>query len=146
MARGSKIAFNRAKVDEAVLAIADGAVAWAQETVEGMIPDAPDSPYMPFPTGEGLPKQGGVLAYFDGKKIAGWSPLGKQPRVPRAARISRTRGLVLIMGWGFPARFNEFGTVRTPAQPFVARGFNEGMGRFVEVAGPVVRAKLGSKP
>lgn len=146
MARGSKINFNRAKVDAAVLAIADGALEWAKTAVTEAGRDAPDSPYMPWPTGEGLPKQGGAMAYFDGKKIGQFSLDGKTPKPPRAARVSRSRGLVLILGWGFPARFNEFGTVRTRAQPFVARSFDAAMAEFEVVAAPVVKAKLGSQP
>jgi hypothetical protein len=144
MARRVKVryALQRSKVDAAVLAIADGAVEWAKQSVEEAGRTAPDSPYLPWPKGEGLPKQGGVLAYWDGRRIAAWGLDGKSPRAPRAAKISRTRGLVLIMGWGFPARFNEFGTVKMHAQPFVARGFFGAMGAFESVAGAITRAKL----
>jgi HK97 gp10 family phage protein len=116
MARGSKVVLNRSRLDQVTLAVADGLFAVGKQIIDTARPA--DSPYEPFPTGEGLPLQGGVLAYVNGKKVAGYGLDGRQPRAPRAARVSRGRGVEVIVGWGFPARFNEFGTVKMAAQPF----------------------------
>jgi hypothetical protein len=130
--------FNRAALDEVTLAIADGLFAIGMDALETANP--PDSPYDPYPLGEGLPKQGGVLGYVNGKKVNGFGLDGRQPRAPRAAKVSRSKGAIAIVGWGFPARFNEFGTVKMAAQPFftpatvAAQG--RGLATLKQVAGP----------
>lgn len=148
MARGSKIAFNRAAMAEVDLAVADGLFEVGKAFIETASGRAPDSPFEPYPTGEGLPKQGGVLAYVDGKKVAGWSGTGKQPKAPRAARVSRRMGVVVIAGFGFPARFNEVGTVKHAAQPFVTPSADEIItpSNSVAILAPIVSGKLGRRP
>jgi hypothetical protein len=145
MAQGSKIKFNRSKVHELDLIIADGLFAVGQQIIETGMPNAPDSPEEPYPLGEGLPRQGGVLAYVDGKKVAGWSGRGTQPRAPRAAKVSRHMGIIVIVGWGFPARFNEIGTVHQAPHPFVAPARDEVLPRGISILRPVF-ARLGSRP
>lgn len=142
MARGSKVVLNRSALDQVTLALADGLFAVGKAIVDAGATVAPDSPYEPYPASEGLPKQGGVLAYHDGKKIGGYGLDGKQPRVPRAAHISRSRGVVVIVGWGFPARFNEFGTVRTPAQPFFAASVDAALPQATQIMAPIVGPEL----
>lgn len=143
MARGSKVVLNRSKLDQVTLAVADGLFAVGKAIVDAAHPA--DSPYEPFPAGEGLPRQGGVLAYVNGKKVAGYGLDGKQPRAPRAAHVSRGRGVEVIVGWGFPARFNEFGTIRMPAHPFLTPARNQVLPQtnaiLADVAGPEL-AKL----
>ena len=121
MARGpsSRVVLNRSALDQTILAIGDGLFAVGKEIIDTAKP--PDA----SPFGEGLPKQGGVLAYAGGKKIAGYGLDGKQPRVPRAAHISRQRGVVVIVGWGFPARFNELGSIHNTPNPFFTRAVDE---------------------
>ena len=147
MARGASAArrmeLNRSRIDQTIVAIGAGLNQWAQETCELISRNAPDSPYMPFPLHEGLPNQGGALIYFDSKKIYSVHGRGRgEPRVPRAATIRRTRGLVMIIGWGFPARFNEYGTAKMDATPFVGPGIYEMLPRIPEIAGPIIREKL----
>lgn len=113
MARTStRVVLNRAALDRAVLAIADGFADAGQESVE--MADPPDAP----PFGVGLAETGGTLTYVNGKKIAGYGRDGKQPRKPRAVRVKRS-DLITIVGFGFPGRFQEFGTVNHAAQPFL---------------------------
>lgn len=142
MARGSKMVVNRAAIDEVTLAMADGLFALGKAIVEEASGRAPDSPYDPYPKGEGLPKQGGVLAYVNGKKVAGWSLTGKQPKPPRAARVSKGRGVVVIVGWGFPGRFQEFGTVRHGAQPFFTPAVDATLPRATGIMAPIIGPKL----
>lgn len=146
MARGSKIAINRSRVDGVMLAVADGMFEVGKQMVEAAATTAPDYPTGRWPINEGLPKQGGVLAYYDGKKVAGYGLDGRQPRPPRAARVSRSRGIIVIVGWGFPARFNEFGTVKMPANPFFTPAADRIEPQAVPIMTPVVSAELGSKP
>jgi hypothetical protein len=125
-------------MDQARLAVADGIFEVGKAVIENA--DPPDaSPY-----GEGLPQQGGVLAYIDGKKVNGWSLQGNQPKPPRAARISRTRGTVILVGWGFPARFNETGTVEMAAQPFFTPSADEIVtpASATRIMAPVVSGRL----
>lgn len=140
MARGSKIVLNRAALDDVTLALADGMNAVGMEILQSTKP--PDSPFPPYPEGEGLPKQGGVLAYVNGKKVAGYGQDGKQPRAPRAAKVSRSQGAVVIVGYGFPGRFNEEGTVKMRSQPFLSPAAAEVLPRTVEIMEPVVRPAL----
>lgn len=140
MARGSKIVINRAALDDVTLAIADGLNAVGMEILQSTNP--PDSPFPPYPEGEGLPKQGGVLTYVNGKKVAGYGQDGKQPRAPRAAKVSRSQGAVVIVGYGFPARFNEEGTVKMAAQPFFSPVAFDILPRSAEIMEPIVRPAL----
>jgi hypothetical protein len=141
MARGptKRVVLNRQALTQVGLAVAEGMAAVGREILD--VAEPPDSPFEPYPLGEGLPKQGGLLAYFEGKKIDGYGQDGKQPKKPRAADVKR--GVTVVVGWGFPARFNEFGTVDTPAQPFASPAVERVTPRAVEIMRPVVAAKLG---
>lgn len=122
MARGpsTRVVLHRGTVDACTLGAIDGLFELGKEIILGAAGNAPDSPYDPYPLGEGLPKQGGVLAYAKGDKVAGWSQRGQQPTKPRALRAeSRSSGFVIVAGFGFPGRFAEEGTIDTPAQPFL---------------------------
>lgn len=117
----AKVRLRHEALTHAVKAVADGLYAAGVEIVTEAGGSAPDSPYDPYPTGEGLPKQGGVLAYVGNQKVNGMSLRGSQPAKPRAARtLTRGHSVTVIVGFGFPARFAETGTVDTPAQPFLA--------------------------
>jgi hypothetical protein len=144
MARGptKRVVLNRQALTQVGLAVAEGMVAVGREILD--VADPPDSPLEPYPLGEGLPKQGGVLGYFDGKKIDGYGQDGKQPKKPRRADVKR--GITVVVGWGFPARFNELGTVKHPAQPFASPAVDQVSPRVVDIIRRVVSARLGSRP
>ncbi len=120
MARGptKRVVIHRASIDTVILGAIDGLFELAKSVVLGAAARAPDSPYEPYPTGEGLVKQGGALAYAKGGKVAGWSQRGKQPSKPRAVKAS-SNGFIVIGGFGFPAHLVENGTVKMAAQPFL---------------------------
>lgn len=115
--RSARVVLNRKAVDNVELAIADGANAVAQTIVMNAKPsDAP-------PYGVGLTDRGGWLTFVRGKKIAGGGRDGRQPKRPRAAKV--TEAIVAIAGFGFPARFHELGTTDTGANPFLHRSREE---------------------
>ncbi len=134
----ARVVLNRQAVDQLRLAVADGLLEVGRTIIELAAENAPDSPYEPYPTGEGLPKQGGVLAMIDNQKVGGWSQRGTQPRKPKAARNSK--GITVIAGFGFPARFAELGTVRTPAQPFLSPAEAEVRPHIPDIIRPFVEA------
>ena len=140
----ARVVLNRSALDEATLAVVDGFLEVGRTVVELAAEIAPDSPYDPYPTGEGLPKQGGVIVYAGGGKTAGWSTRGGQPKLPRAARPSvKQHSVVAIIGFGFPARFAEKGTVRHRGRPFLTPTRDRVAPRVAEIVGQVVRPRLG---
>ena len=112
--RSARVVLNRKALDGITLAIADGAHAVAKAIV--LEADPPDA----SPFGEGLVTSGGTLVYVGSKKVDGWSMRGQQPKKPRRFRVPKTQGVAAIAGFGFPGRFQEFGTVNQRAQPFLA--------------------------
>jgi hypothetical protein len=147
MARGptARVVLNRAAVDQVMLGSIDGLFELTVTIIEDAATRAPDSPYDPYPTGEGLPKQGAALAYAKGGKVAGWSQRGKQPSKPRAVK-PKDNGFVVIGGFGFPAHLAEGGTIRQPAQPFLTPTLMD----HLPEAGPAiargVAARIASAP
>jgi hypothetical protein len=119
MAVSKRVVFNRSTLDAVLLGSLDGLFELAQEVVLSAAKRAPDSPYEPYPTGKGLPQQGGALGYAAGKKINGWSQLGLQPKKPRGLREASKSGFLVVGGFGFPAHFAEFGTIHEHARPFL---------------------------
>lgn len=142
MARGftKRVVLHRQAVDQVTLAMADGMFAVGKAIIENARP--PDLP----PLGKGLLEGGGVLAYVDGKKVNGWSQGGKQPKPPRAARVSKGRGAVVIVGWGFPARLVELGSIHNTPNPFFTPSVDETLPRAQSIMAPVVSAALPRKP
>lgn len=134
---------NQSRLDDVTLIVADGLFAAGRTIVELASSRAPDSPYDPFPAGEGLPKQGGVLVYVANKKTHGWSLRGDQPVKPRAARTTtKAHSIVALIGFGFPARFNELGTIRQRARPFFAPAASQVAPRIADIVGDVTRPRL----
>jgi len=80
----------------------------------------------------------GAAAYVDGKKVGDVSADGSATAKPRAFRAPK--GLSAIVGFDFPARFHEVGTVDTRAAPFLSPAAARGASR----AGPTIAA--GAKP
>lgn len=116
-----RMTINRSVIDEAVLALADGLFDTASKIVFSA--DVPDAP----PYGEGLVQGGGVIAYVLGKKVNSTTIGGKQIKPPRAAHVSK-QGVVVIGGYGFPARFTELGTLKEHARPFLTPSLQSNIG------------------
>jgi hypothetical protein len=149
MPRGASAArrmeLNRSRIDQTLAAIGLGMGEFGKEIIDAARAVAPDSPYMPYPTGEGLPNQGGVLVYYDGKKIYSAAGPGRgEPKPPRAARVSRGLGLTLIVGWGFPGRFTEFGTVKETPHPFFTPSVTMVSPRWQQIIGTEFKRTSGS--
>lgn len=140
----SKVRLRKDALDDVTFIVADGMFQAGKVIIGRAAASAPDSPYEPYPTGEGLPKQGGVLAYVGNQKVDGWSIRGPQPVKPRALRaVSKAHSIVVACGFGFPARFAEGGTIRTPAHPFLAPARDAvGVDGVVAIVGDVTRPRL----
>jgi len=138
MAKGftKRVALHRQAVDQVALAVADGLFEVGKAIIENARP--PDLP----PFGEGLIEGGGVLAYVDGKKVNGWHKDGKQPKPPRAARVSKGKGAVVIVGWGFPSRLVELGSIHNTPNPFFTPSVDETLPRSQSIMAPFVGPKL----
>jgi hypothetical protein len=95
---GKTVADLRAAAAEGLHAICEQVIANARP------PDA--TPY-----GEGLVQNHGIAVFVDGRQVA-----GNAETVPPGAEVSE--GIVALVGYGFPARFQELGTIRQPARPF----------------------------
>jgi hypothetical protein len=117
MARGAsaarRVVLNRRAFDILDLGMADGLFEFAKAVItQAGVPDAD-------PHGLGLVQGGGVISYI-GRKRVGIFTTGGQTSVtkPRAARL-QAKGITVIGGYGFPARFLEEGTVKMGAEPFL---------------------------
>lgn len=108
-----RVVLNRSAMSKIELAVADGVYAVGLAMLAAA--DPPDA----TPYGVGLVRNGGVLGFIGRKKIAGFGLDGRQPTKPRAVRLIDRRTQVVV-GFGFPGRFQELGTIRQPARPFLA--------------------------
>ena len=107
MARlSAKTVLNRQALTQLDLVLAAGLEAAAVKVLERTRP--PDAP----PYGQGLPLQGGYVSYVDSKKVGG-TPGAVKPRALRDRK-----GVTVAVGFGFPGRFQEMGTVNQPPRPF----------------------------
>ncbi len=109
MARSSRVELNRAAVGEVYAAAGDGLLALADAML------ANTHPHDHEPYGRGLVKRGGTGVWVNGKKTGG------NASKPRQLRLDKP-GATAIVGYGFPARFEEIGTVDTPSHPFLTPG------------------------
>lgn len=139
----TRVVLNRSALDRVDLAVADGLLEVGRTIVEVAHP--PDSPLEPYPIGQGLVLQGGVLVYADGKKVAGWSQRGLQPKKPRAA-VTPRGVITAIAGFGFPGRLVEGGTLDQPARPFLSPALDQTTPHIPGIMADVVGPELGSKP
>lgn len=117
MARRSRVEINRAALDEISLGLADGVYDIARTISVVAASNAPDEP----PYGVGLVDAGGAAVWVRGKKVAESTtgPDGKVDK-PRGLTLkSAGSSIVGVVGFGFPALFVEFGTVRMRAEPFL---------------------------
>jgi hypothetical protein len=99
---------NRQALDTVTATLVDSLEAWAGVVLDEASRRAPDEP----PLNEGLVREHGVAIWAAGKKVA-----GRGIKKPRSVSVPR-RGIVMVAGFGFPARFNEIGTIHQPGRPF----------------------------
>lgn len=130
MAKMSRVELNRAALAQVDLALADGVFDIARAIVrvaESRAPDASTGNYPkkwgggPRRLGEGLVDRGGAGVWVNGRKTHGTSSIeGRPVKKPRALRVkSAGASIVGVAGFGFPAAFDELGTLNAPAQPFL---------------------------
>jgi hypothetical protein len=106
-----RVVMNREALDAIRLGMADGTHNVGMAIIEGaQVPDAP-------PYGVGLVDTGRVVTLVDGRKVAG------EGTPPREAKVGK--GTVTIFGFGFPGRFQELGTSKQPARPFLTPSVQE---------------------
>lgn len=106
----SRVELNRKAFEAIQLAEADALFEVAKEVLSVFNPwDAP-------PFGRGLPERKGAIAYFGSKKVGATQIEGRDVAKPRSLRVRAGESAVAV-GIGFPARFNELGTVDQAARP-----------------------------
>jgi hypothetical protein len=139
----AKVKMRRGRLSDATKIVGEGLFEAGRVIVEQASAVAPDSPLDPYPLGEGLPKQGGVLAYVGDEKVDGYSIRGPQPAKPRAARVlTNNHSVSVLVLWGFPARFVEGGTVNHGPQPFLAPTRDRLAHTIPKIVGDVTRPRL----
>lgn len=121
MARRPAVVVNREAMSAIDSAIVNGLEAFAEQVLEAADPPDASTGYayvggqrFAREAGKGLVERGGYISYLDGKKVGGRNVDAK----PKAMKV-RGRGAVVGVGYGFPARFQEMGTVRQPPRPFL---------------------------
>jgi hypothetical protein len=131
----AKVVLNRAALNTVHLALAEGVEEVCRTIVE--VADPPDA----TPFGAGLVTSGGWAVYDGKRKIAGGSLDGTQPNKPRDFKAEPT-GITGIAGFGFPARFQETGTVHHSAQPFFTPAAEQVAGHAGEIMRSIVGPRL----
>lgn len=140
MARpSSRVVLNRAALSQLDLAVAEGVEEIARTIVE--VADPPDAE----PYGVGLVKRGGWAVYDGGKKVGGGSLDGSQPNKPKAFRTP-PGDIHGIAGFGFPARFQETGTVKQPARPWLWRTVIAVSDHAGRILAEHIRHRMGTRP
>jgi len=124
-----KVVLNRACLDAIDLGLAEGLEDVGKVVIQNT--DPPDAE----PFGEGLVTTGDWGLWLGTKKVGGGATK------PRSVRLGST-GLTLIAGYGFPGRFQEFGTIHQPARPFLTPVVFEMLPAVPEALGPPVKARL----
>lgn len=119
-----RIVRNRAALEKAKLAAADGILAICEDIVATAKP--PDA----TPFGVGLVTSGAAGVWVKGRKVGG------NADKPRALKV-RQYEIVGVAGFGFPGRFQETGTSRQPARPFLTPSAN-----IVSPKGPGIVARI----
>jgi hypothetical protein len=124
----SRVVLNRAFFDELAVAEADALFDVCERVLEVVrVPDAP-------PYGKGLQEGGAAIAYVARKKVNGTTIGGKQVKKPRDLKLtSHQLDVAAAVGFGFPGRFVELGTLHTPAQPFLTPAVMSVVGAEAEV-------------
>jgi hypothetical protein len=103
----ARVVLARERLHELDLAMAAGLEGNALAVLERVRP--PDA----TPFGEGLVDRGGFISYVGGKRVG-----GDADKKPEDMRVMG-QGVVVGVGFSFPGRFQEMGTVRQPPRPFL---------------------------
>lgn len=135
----ARVVLNRQRTERVHLALADGLGAVALAVLRRA--DPPDA----TPYGRGLVKNGGMLLYRGRTKLAGYGLDGRQPRWPRSARLIPDLTQAVV-GYGFPGRFQELGTVHQPAAPFLTPAARATLPDATRIMGAVVSGALRKIP
>lgn len=120
----ARTVLNRKALNDIAGALADGMGMLGAAVIERA--DPPDAE----PFGKGLVTTGDWGVWAGTKKVLG------SATKPRTERLSRT-GLTMLVGFGFPGRFQEKGTINHPAQPFLTPAV---MAEFPDAGGHLKRA------
>ena len=97
---------NRERLHDVDLGLVKGLEWLAEEVLERT--------QIPYPQPPGHDHEGKYISYVDGKRVGGTT--GKKPKSFKV----RGRGVSVAVGFPFPARFKEMGTVRQAPSPFFA--------------------------
>jgi hypothetical protein len=133
----TRVVMNRAALRTVDLAVADGLEEVVRTVVETATP--PDA----TPYGTGLVTRGGWLVYAGADKVGGGSLDGRQPKKPRSLRVRGSGQIQAIAGFGFPGRFQEAGTAKMAAQPFLTPAAAATIPHAPAIMKPAVKRKLG---
>jgi hypothetical protein len=146
---GTVVTFD---TDPLMVAVADGLMEMARRIGEEAAAHAADSPTyinesgqrVPQPAaGYGLPSNWGVMGWTFGNLIEARKATGSERLTkPRALKLQRD-SVQAIVGFGFPARFNELGTQDQPARPFLGPA-GQAFATSGEVQ-PIMKAALASR-
>lgn len=131
MAARSRVQINRAALDEIEGGLADGVFGIVSAIAMRASERAPDA----TPYGEGLVDKIGGAVWVRGRKVAEMTTGGGgRANKPRALTL-KSAGAVIVgfVGAGFPGLFNELGTVRMRAQPFLTPAALEILGSAAQV-------------
>lgn len=119
----------RLNLDPVYVAISDGLFECARKIAESAAAKAPDDPDVYVPgtgrepqpyTGYGLRHNWGVMGWTNGKVTKALGADGSSAVTkPRGMKTTPT-GADAMVGFGFPGRYNETGTVHHGATPFLA--------------------------
>lgn len=101
----ARVELARGRLEEFDRRMAGGMEWWAMEVLNRA--KVPDQPLI----GQGLVERGGFISYVYGKRVG-----GDADRKPKTLRVGK--GTTVAVGYSFPARFNEMGTVHQPPRPF----------------------------
>lgn len=91
------------------------------------------------PFGKGLVTTGDWGVWAGTRKVAGTATKPKSIRLPKT-------GATLIVGYGFPGRFQELGTVKQPARPFLTPAMLEELPGVEDALKAPVRRALAGLP
>lgn len=104
------VRINYAALEEVGQRTADAMAALGQKTVEGASSKLTEGHGVE--TGQ-MKRSGGFVVYVNKKKVAGNATMRKVDK----------SDLAMYVGFGFPARFYEMGTIKQPSRPFLSPTF-----------------------